>query len=353
MTDLFNNPSNNYVTPDLKPCSNASDLNSTFEFFNNKKVGVINGSTILTSLDLSNIKVFITEFKQDRKLLNPAEVIYVPGLTKGIQSRSQSFPVPYFITSTIGYENFITTKFDISYNKKFKYVTDNIDSSLNYVDTVKMTDQVDMVLNGKSIPVYSEIDSSLNFRLYGSQSGFDFYVNNVTMTIIDASTDSTSPFITLIDSFTGLSIPQVYTLSEDLSLEFEYARYPNGAELGYVMVGTYPDEYIESDKWIYINHVPDSLNVFDISTGGLYEKKLKTINVGSSGPSDDNVMSGGDYLNYITENNLWDKFGVFKSWLGCVDNVETNEKNLVRGFYLYNPHDFPVLVEMLLINIDA
>ena len=81
----------------------------------------------------------------------------------------------------------------------------------------------------------------------------------------------------------------------------------------------------------------------DVST--YYEKVHKTLNVGMNGCSTDDVMSAGDYLNWITETNQWNRVGEMYTWMTAPDDVNTT--NLIPGFYVYNEHDFSVSLDYL------
>lgn len=80
-----------------------------------------------------------------------------------------------------------------------------------------------------------------------------------------------------------------------------------------------------------------------------YFKYLKRLDVGMNGNSTSSEISAGDYLNWVTINNYWKKFGEVYIWISSIDSSEANVKNLIDGFYLYNPHDFSVKVEYMTI----
>jgi hypothetical protein len=57
-------------------------------------------------------------------------------------------------------------------------------------------------------------------------------------------------------------------------------------------------------------------------------------------------MSAGDYLEWITENEDWKKVGDSYIWTSAPDNGDT--RNLIDGFYVYNPQTFPVQIDYLI-----
>lgn len=78
-----------------------------------------------------------------------------------------------------------------------------------------------------------------------------------------------------------------------------------------------------------------------------YLKHKKKLEIGMSGCSVDDLLSAGDYLNLITKNNMWKKIGDMYIWTSAPDPNNCTEKNLIDGFYAYNPHTFSVQVEYM------
>jgi hypothetical protein len=90
--------------------------------------------------------------------------------------------------------------------------------------------------------------------------------------------------------------------------------------------------------------------VFDIyqDTSTFYLKHRRRLEVGMSGCSVDDLMSAGDYLNWVTTNGMWRKVGDMYIWTSAPDPTNNcTEKNLIDGFYVYNPHTFPVQIEYM------
>lgn len=86
----------------------------------------------------------------------------------------------------------------------------------------------------------------------------------------------------------------------------------------------------------------------DVST--YYEKIAKAIDVGMSGSGNATTLSAADYLDYINTNDLWFKVGKFASRFTAPDIPESNQKNLIGGFYLFNPQQFPINIEYMILN---
>ncbi|MFA5154024.1 MAG: hypothetical protein WC554_15850, partial [Clostridia bacterium] len=140
-TDLFNNSSNDYINPQLQACPDAGD-SYAFEFLSKKEVGVVNGSQTLASLNFSDFSQPITSWTQEKKIIQPGEVIYISGLTKGVTNKSETFYsvatinasiAGYYMTADISigcYKNFKYTLFDVSVNADYSLGT-NIESAIN------------------------------------------------------------------------------------------------------------------------------------------------------------------------------------------------------------------------------
>ena len=107
---------------------------------------------------------------------------------------------------------------------------------------------------------------------------------------------------------------------------------------------------IENSRIVKINSNCDSSINWTEDTSLFYQKYNKTVNVGMNGCGDVTTMSGIEYLDYINNNDLWSKVGPFSSVITTPDPPESSIKNLIGGFYLFNPQLFPVQIEYMLIN---
>ncbi len=81
-------------------------------------------------------------------------------------------------------------------------------------------------------------------------------------------------------------------------------------------------------------------------TSIFYLKHRKRLEVGMSGCSVGEIISAGDYLNMITINDLWKKVGEMYIWTSTSD-LDCTTRNLIDGFYVFNPHDFTLKLEYL------
>jgi hypothetical protein len=341
VTDVFNNPSNDYISPGLSPCVGVPDGNSGDFKFIDDGVGVTVGSDIALFMDLSDINIHVTAWTSEKKTLQSGEVIYVPGLEKGLLYKKQVFDIPSDFNET-NQEYYFIIDLSVSYYNNFKYYNINLEASSNYSQNLDIDDALNIAFGNKGIKVGATYDPSI-FTFAGTQKGYDFDISNVTLTLIDSSTDSTSPFP---DSST-------YTLSEDASSALPAMKYPNGAMLGYMLKVKYPSTECYRDYWINMNHVSSPMDVFEeiiIDSSTYYEKFTKKVEVGMSGSGDEKTLSAGDYLDYINSNDMWFKVGKFASRFTAPDHPDTAEKNLIGGFYLFNPQTFIVNIEYMLLN---
>ena len=253
-TDLFNNPSNDYVNPGLSPCAGSSD--DAYFGIGDGNAEITSGSDILAKLDFSDIQVPVSAWSVETKILEEGEVVYIPGLTKGLQKRKQVFFMPTLESDDEDLNPyFFTIDLSLSYYKNFKYTEVAIDTSANYGQNINIEDALNIALNGINATA-SYDPSSLTFT--GTVDGFDFTVSNVVLGIIDASENSSSPFEKEVNS-------ETYTLVEDTDSEVCYAKYPNGGSQGIVMKGIYPSSTTNDpyDHWLYINHVSDYVTYYE------------------------------------------------------------------------------------------
>ena len=151
-------------------------------------------------------------------------------------------------------------------------------------------------------------------------------------------------------TYTSLSAGNTLTISTqiDSSASIPAFKYPNGAMLGYMIRTMYPSSITTAaDKWLYINHVPDTL---DFSTGLSTGANIRNVDVGMNGTSNSTTISAGDYLNYIQVNNKWEKLGSLRAWISAEDAESSSTENLITGFYLFNPQEYSIQIDYILIN---
>jgi uncharacterized protein YjbI with pentapeptide repeats len=253
-TDLFNNPSNDYVNPGLSPCAGASD--DAYFGIGDGNAEITSGSDILAKLDFSDIQIPVSAYSTETKILEEGEVVYIPGLTKGLQKRKQVFFMPNLVSTDEDLNPyFLTVDLSLSYYKNFKYVQVAIDASANYGQNISLEDALNIALDGISVTATYD-PSTLSFT--GTVDGFDFTVSNVILGVIDASQNVDSPFPNEANA-------ETYGLVEDPDSEVCYAKYPNGASQGIVMKGIYPSStpMTPYDHWLYINHVSDYVTFYE------------------------------------------------------------------------------------------
>lgn len=252
MADVFNNPSNDYVYPALSPCAGAAD-ESTLEFIKDG-IGIISGSDILAKIDFSSIQIPVSSYSKDIRTLGPGEVIYIPGLTKGLQKREQGFTMPLLDSNSSSLNPyFLTLDFSINYYSNFKHYSINISVSSDYDQNISIEDALNIALGDLGIKATAIYDPSI-LIFEGDQDGYDFSVSNIILNVIDTSDNISSPFTP------GLN-PEDDLLEEDPDYNIPYAKYPNGAMQGVIMKGTYPNEP-PYEKWLFINHVTDYVVIY-------------------------------------------------------------------------------------------
>ncbi len=258
-SDVFNNPSNSYVNPGLAPCAGSGE-NNKLEFIDGK-VCIVNGAEQVQCLDLSDISVPVSSWSGQKKTLQSGEVIYIPGLEKGIQNKVQVFEDGITEIKT-DQEYYFIIDLSVSYYSNFKYYNIAIEASANQSLNIDISDALNIALGNNNISINAAYNSS-NFTFTGTQVGYDFNITNVNLLIIDASMDSTSPFPTYkIDGVAIPQPPQPNSLVEDTSSALPAYKYPNGAMLGYVITGTYPTDECNYTSWIYMNEVKTPFDVY-------------------------------------------------------------------------------------------
>ena len=277
MADLFQNPSNQYIDPGLAPCAGGSDT-FAFEFFPKKEVGIISGAEIIQSIDLSDISIPVTGWIEEKKTLVSGEVIYVPGLEKGLLNRTQAYYIPAGAWqptgTTVDVKYFYSVDISINYYYNFRYYDINIEASSNYGENIDIDNAISTAFAAANITASCTYDPSY-FSFVGNTAGWDYDVTNIVLNVIDQRDSSTSPFqAVMID---GEYSARTYDLVEDTDSELPSAKYPNGAMLGYVIKPVYPSTAGANDRWVYTNNVESPFIIYEttslsaIDNASLYE----------------------------------------------------------------------------------
>ena len=333
MQDLFNvNTSNDYIHPDLPQCPGSSE-SDVFEIITNS-AAIVSGSSIVMSLNLADIVQPVEGFVQQQKILQPGEVTYIQGLTKGISTKSQRFLLDSSLAGIDPDEFFyMSADISINYYKNFRYYQNEFQVTGDYINQIDIVNAFNISFDVQGINITASYDTSA-FTFSANTEGYTFDITSLDVSLW-------LPNISIYDA----------PLVEDSSSAVPAFKYPNGAMLGYVLKVTYPHSITdETLKYVNINHVPDFLVYYDTSDGICYSRYEKGIDVGQSGIScDPNMMSAGEYLDYIESNNKWEKVGPLKIWLATEDAVVANIENLITGFYIFNPQTFAVQIEYITI----
>jgi len=348
MPDVFNNPSRDYVDPGLAPCVGASD-SYKFEFLPKEEVGVTSGSEVKISMDISDVENNITEWQHKTHQIASGEVIYIPGLTKGIDNRRQVFTYYNDVSIVANQEYFMEVDLSINYYYNFRYNTDaSIDASSNYATNVDIDDALNVALGAKNITITASYDPS-NFTFTGDTEGYDFTITKAQLTLIDASLDSSSPFDASIVG--GVRQDQSFAMTELTNSRILASKYPNGAMLGIIMKAIYPSTADCTDQWIYTKNVKSPFTFYDqIGDTSVANLTTKDVDVGMNGAGNSTTMSAAEYLDYVNTKDLWNKVGNFFGWIGAEDTDDSAVKNQVGGMYVFNPQTFPVQIEYMAIE---
>lgn len=259
-TDLFANPSRDYVVPTITPCSTDSGSEANLEFIK-EGIGITSGSKILSNIDFGELKIPVESYSNESKIIRPGEVIFIQGLTKGLLDRKQGFTIPSLISDNISLNPFFYyIDLSINYNSSFKNVNKDIDASASYLENISIVDALNISFGDAGIKISTNYDASC-ISFIGDQEGYDFTISNVVLNIIDSSQNSDSPFPNGVN-------PSSIVLIEDPSKNVPNAKYPNTAMQGIIIKGIYPNMQSVCagtteipQNFLFINHVTDWVTI--------------------------------------------------------------------------------------------
>ena len=274
-SDVFSNPSNDYIYPGLSPCPGIAD--DQYLTWADDGLAIIKGSDVVALLSFSDLGIPVASFNKQQITLGAGEVSFIAGLTKGLCNRNQGFTMPSLVSTSISLNPyFMQIDLSINYYKNFSYTYSNIDVSADYGQNISVEDALNLALDSAGIRVANTYDPSV-LSFTGTQEGYEFNVSNVLLTIIDVSENSNSPFAHLANA-------ETYLLTEDSSVNIPFAKYPNTAMQGIALKGIYPYDYssitlCEEDKWIYLNHVSDYITVYDPISVNYYKDASSALSI--------------------------------------------------------------------------
>lgn len=176
----FNNPTKSYVYANLA-CNGASGDEISFDITNN--MGTIsNNENVLSSIDLSNVHVPLTQYTNDMKVIDPYGLIYVKGISQGGSYTTKAFGVIKDNVLSIEDWQYITTlivhiKYVNEYGVKvIKCLTASGDS----YEHISFLDVAQELLDKEKIPInITYKDGYIYFT--STVEAYDFWIANVEL----------------------------------------------------------------------------------------------------------------------------------------------------------------------------
>lgn len=321
-SDLFYANQNGSVS-NVSLCS-GNDSSMYLEFLPNDQIGIVQGANTLAALGFSDIAIPVTAYSMQTKVIGAQEVVFIPGLVKGLTTEIQEFPydVQYTTPSSID-KYFMKLDISVNYYSNFRYISTAVCASANYDSGINVTNAMNIALTAKNLSIAMSDDASA-FIFTGSTNGYYFDITNVILTLIDASTDSDSPYPALI--IDDVAVPITYTLTEDTSAYISPMAYPNTAFKGIVLKALYPTSNSDVTlDWLYFNHIKTPFTYFeavnvssyvddasvtlqmiytDVSIGCGIARPILTGMVDVSSYASDVSVGTGDPSNYISDTSV-------------------------------------------------
>lgn len=409
-TNLFNeyftDPKKQYIYSNIT-CRGKNDSGDTNLSISNDSATISNGADTLASLDLSSIKEYITDWRNESRIIEPYQFVYFKGYSEGLAYQRNVFAkIPSYVTETKDFEYYSAVEFFVKYYKNgCSFI-----SKIKGVGTPDKTfiESTNEQLEQHEIPIEMSYDTNA-LILTSSVLGYDYYISSdFTTNSIKFSTVIMQDVSTGDSSIGDSSIGDSSTLDSSVFIDkeviylYDYCegyvppkKYRNGAFRGVVIKPTYPqfnaDSITEEQKSLEIAHIQNRIevdtpirvqsengcvkfykktikDVFDsYSEVGELEKFNKWRNIDTIACETDpeehrvynldkeNFENAGEnitglygFVNWVQKGNKWTKFGPLYMVITPKDTVYSNYCNLIGSFVIYNPNPFPVKVDCLL-----
>lgn len=399
-TNLFNeyftDPKKQYIYTNLT-CRGKNDSGDTNLSISDNSAVITNGDDTLASLDLSSIKEYITDWRNESRIIEPYQFVYFRGYTEGLAyQRNVYAKIPSYIVENENFEYYSAIEFFIKYYKNgCSFIT-----KIEGVGTKDKTfiEAANEQLEQYELPVELSYDSNA-IILTSSVLGYDYYISS------DFTTNSVKFSTVILDdpsTYDSSTIDSSSLINKQVIYLYDYCegyvppkKYRNGAFRAVIIKPTYPqfnsEDITDEQKSLEIAHIQNRIeidtpirvqseegcvkfyqkcikDVFDsYSEIGELEKFNKWRNIDAIACDadeeeyrvynidKDNFENSGEnitglygFINWVQKNNKWTKFGPMYMVITPKDTVYSNYCNLVESFVVYNPNPFPVKVDCLL-----
>lgn len=401
----YTDPKKQYIYSNLT-CRGNNDESETNLTISDNSATISNGSVTLASLDLSTIKEFITDWRNESRIIEPYQFAYFKGYSEGLAYQRNVFvKIPSFVTEIEDFEYYSAIEFFVKYYK-------NGCSFISKIKAIGTPDKTfcevaNEILEKNEIPIEVKYDSN-SIIMTSTVLGYDYYISSdfttnsikfSTVIMQDASIDSSTADASTVDG----SVADSSTLiDKEIIYLYDYCegyvppkKYRNGAFRAVVIKPTYPvfnaDDIQDEQRALEIAHIQNRIeidtpirvksadgcvkfyqktikDVFDsYSEVGELEKfnkwrnidnvvcesdteEERTYNIDKENfeASAENITGLYGFINWVQKNNKWTKFGPLYMVIAPKDTVYSNYCNLINSFVIYNPNPFPVKVDCLL-----
>ncbi len=378
-TDLFgtyyNNPKKQYIYSNLTCSNGMNESDNNFTISDNSGT-ISNGSNTLASIDLSDIKEYLTDWKNESRIIEPYQFLYFKGYSEGLSyQRNVYIKIPEYITENENFMNLSGLDFNMKYIKNGCSFMTRIKGS-GTPDTT-FIEEIQNKLNKLEIPADISYEDG-TIIITSTVLGYEFYISS-------DFTSNSIKFITTIlpEDAEANKDKQIIYLNEYCPAYVPSKKYKNGAFRGIILKPTYPEYNAESitqeQRALEIAHIQNRIEFdtpvrFNSDNGCilLYKKTIKDVvdsyneigelekfnkwrNIDNQSNcmyednvSGENITGLYGFINWVQKYNKWAKFGSLYAIVTPKDFVDSNYQNLIGSFIVYNPNPFPIKIDCML-----
>lgn len=392
----YNNPNKQFITTNMT--CNGDSANETEFSITGDAATIATSSGNLASLPLGDVASGVYEWKTESRVIEPYSFTYVKGTYEGMAYQRMAYgEIPECFMDLDDFKYNIGLRFNLFYYQNGCGKQLNIDAHGDYDEDVDAFTLIQETFDSYNVPITISIENN-EIVFTSTVLGYEYYMSTDFHT-------NTIQFYVSPDCPIGKNTDITLFLNEKTYVASK--KYKNGAFKGVIIVPTYPQyndsEISDEQRSLMVCHIRDRVNQYypvDLGHGDtLFDKYMVEIcdsyndiaeiekynkwryidtmkhdddknwnewyekpdhnpmwthaelikNKEQMALGEPNKLITGLYgfINWAHYNNAWQNIGPIYMVVTSPDLVDSNYKNLLSSFVIFNPNPYPVKVNTM------